>query len=89
MHTKALPLGLPSSAPEVLLQALSGPAGRQAPALSRCPLCLPACASVPAGLIFQPPPPGSAVRLSSAPGLALLPEDSSLFFPVCPESEIL
>lgn len=36
-----------------------------------------------------PPPSGNAVRLSRAWGLARLPEDSSLFFPVCPEAGTL
>lgn len=39
--------------------------------------------------VHLPPPPGNAVRLSRAWGLAPLPEDSSLFLPVCSEAEIL
>lgn len=45
--------------------------------------------SLPCEPAWLPPPPGDAARLSGAWGLAPLPEDSSLFFPVHTDAEIL
>lgn len=90
IHTKTHPpTGHRSSAPHgpaAGLVRVCGGAGASTVPLSPVSAF---CASAPTGLIFQPPPPASAVCLSSTLGLALFLEDSSLFFPACPESEIL